>query len=210
MRRRLLTTAAVFFMGTAISFAQSAPADTANPQSTTAETNPASADAVNAAIANGTGKDYAGRPINNAQVPEVPPPPKPDEQRIEQDLREIHFDFDHAEIRPQDRATLESDAQWLKAHPQVLVTIDGDADERGDIVYNVALSDRRAIATRNALLSMGVPEDQLVFVTGWGKLYPVCTDSDEACWSRNRRAHFTEWGQAGQAQARVEAPPTGR
>jgi hypothetical protein len=67
----------------------------------------------------------------------------------------------------------------------VLVTLAGDADERGDIVYNVALSDRRAIATRDALVELGVSPDRILFATGWGKLYPTGTESEESCWSQS-------------------------
>jgi len=121
-------------------------------------------------------------------------PPSPSEQRaVQQNVKDIHFDFDRAELRPEDQATLQSDAQWLKANPNTLVTIEGDADERGDIVYNVALSDKRAQAAKDALVSMGVPPDQIVYATGWGKLYPICNEGDESCWSQNRRAHFAAW-----------------
>lgn len=121
-------------------------------------------------------------------------PPNPAEQReVQQNVKDIHFDFDRADLRPEDRSALEQDAQWLKAHPNTLVTIEGDADERGGIVYNVALSEKRAAVTKDALVSMGVPADQIIFATGWGKLYPICFASDESCWSENRRAHFAAW-----------------
>lgn len=121
-------------------------------------------------------------------------PPSPTEQReVQQNIKDIHFDFDRADLRPEDRSILESDAQWLKANPNVVVTIEGDADERGGIVYNVVLSDKRAATTKDALVSMGVPPDQIVYATGWGKLYPICMQSDETCWSENRRAHFSAW-----------------
>jgi len=121
-------------------------------------------------------------------------PPSPAEQReVQQNVRDIHFDFNQADLRAEDRSALDQDAQWLKAHPDMLVTIEGDADERGGIVYNVALSEKRASVTKDALVSMGVPADQIVFATGWGKLYPICFTSDESCWSQNRRAHFAAW-----------------
>ncbi|HXZ42068.1 MAG TPA: OmpA family protein [Terriglobales bacterium] len=121
-------------------------------------------------------------------------PPSTTEQReVRQNIRDIHFDFDRADLRPEDRSTLESDAQWLKAHPDTLVTIEGCADERGDIVYNVVLSDERAATAKDALVALGVPAGQIVYATGWGKLYPICFQSDEGCWSQNRRAHFEPW-----------------
>jgi peptidoglycan-associated lipoprotein len=121
-------------------------------------------------------------------------PPSPTEQnQVQQNIKDIHFDFDRSDLRPEDRSILESDAQWLRANPKVVVTIEGDADDRGGIVYNVVLSDKRAATTKDALVSMGVPPDQIVYATGWGKLYPVCEQSDETCWSQNRRAHFSAW-----------------
>jgi peptidoglycan-associated lipoprotein len=116
-----------------------------------------------------------------------------EQQMVDQNIKDIHFDFARAELRPEDRSILESDAQWLKDHPGVIVTIEGDADERGEIVYNLALSDQRATATKDALVSLGVPADQIVFAVGWGKLYPICMQSEESCWEQNRRAHFEAW-----------------
>jgi len=129
-----------------------------------------------------------------AAAPIASLPPSTTEQRgVQQNIRDIHFDFDRADLRPEDRSTLESNAQWLKAHPDTFVTIEGDADERGDIVYNVVLSDERAATAKDALVSLGVPAGQIVYATGWGKLYPVCFQADESCWSQNRRAHFEAW-----------------
>jgi outer membrane protein OmpA-like peptidoglycan-associated protein len=134
-------------------------------------------------------RDYAGRPVGNMTVA---PSPLGTNREV-QDLRDIHFEFDRAELRAEDRQILAADADWLKAHPAVNVTIEGDADDRGDIVYNVTLSDQRALVTRDALVSLGVPAERIVFSTGWGKLYPVCGQADESCWSENRRAHFARW-----------------
>lgn len=136
--------------------------------------------------------DYAGRPTD-PNVPRLPPPTPQQQQEVQQNAKDIHFDFDRADLRAEDRATLARTADWLKAHPGVFVTIKGDADERGSIVYNLALSDRRALAARDALIQMGVPADRIVFATGWGKLYPTCNQANESCWSQNRRAHFERW-----------------
>ena len=125
----------------------------------------------------------------------VPPAPVPanQQQQFQQDVKDIHFDFDRSDLGAEDRTILARDAEWLKAHPDVLVTLAGDADERGDIVYNVALSDRRAIATRDALVELGVSPERIRFAAGWGKLYPICTESEESCWSQNRRTHIAPW-----------------
>jgi len=139
------------------------------------------------------GKDYAGRPVENASVPQAPVLNPVQKQMVEQSVRDIHFAFDRSDITSEQRAVLQADAEWLKAHPNNFIVIEGDADECGGIAYNVALSDRRAIAARDVLLAMGVPATQILFAVGWGKLYPVCNQSDEACWQQNRRAHISPW-----------------
>jgi peptidoglycan-associated lipoprotein len=98
--------------------------------------------------------------------------PGNEQQQFRQDVKDIHFDFDRSDLGAEDGTILASDAEWLKAHPDVLVTLAGEADERGDIVDNVALSDRRAITTRDAVVELGVSPDRILFATGWGKLYP--------------------------------------
>jgi peptidoglycan-associated lipoprotein len=116
----------------------------------------------------------------------------PSEQHvIEQNLKDVHFAFDRYDLDDQARQALQADADWLKANPNSRVSIAGNADERGGIVYNLFLSDKRAKVTRDALVELGVPADRILFSTGWGKLYPVCNQSDESCWGENRRAHFT-------------------
>ncbi|MBV9341067.1 MAG: OmpA family protein [Acidobacteria bacterium] len=112
---------------------------------------------------------------------------------IEQNLKDVLFAFDRYDLTADDQQLLKAGADWLKANPKVYVIIAGDADDRGSIVYNLALSQRRASVTRDALIEMGVPAEQIVFATGWGKLYPICAQAEEACWSRNRRAHFSRW-----------------
>lgn len=137
--------------------------------------------------------DALGLPGGSPTPASVIPPSLAEQREVQQNVKDIHFDFDQTDLRAEDRSALEQDAQWLKSHPDMLVTIEGDADERGGIVYNVALSEKRAAVTKDALVSMGVPADQIVFATGWGKLYPICFESDESCWSQNRRAHFAAW-----------------
>jgi len=149
-------------------------------------------------------RDVDGRPLDNSLVPQVALPTPSEQTAVDQDLKDIYFDFDRADLRPDEQAILQSDAAWLKSHPAVFITIEGDADERGDIVYNVALSDHRALTTRDALVAMGVEEDRVVFATGWGKLYPVCSESDDTCWGGNRRAHLELWGESGQTQANLQ------
>ena len=79
---------------------------------------------------------------------------------------------------------------WLKLdHVSAVVEIEGHCDERGTERYNLALGERRAKAAMDYLASLGVPANRLKMVS-YGKERPQCTDSEESCWSRNRRGHF--------------------
>jgi peptidoglycan-associated lipoprotein len=118
-------------------------------------------------------------------------PSSAEQQEVKQNLQDVHFAFDRYDLDDQNCQILQENANWLKAHPDVKVSIAGNADERGDITYNLALTQKRAEVTRDWLVSHGVSADRIRFATGWGKLYPVCNQADESCWGRNRRAHLT-------------------
>ncbi len=112
-------------------------------------------------------------------------------------LADIHFEYDKADIREADRPTLTTNADTLKKFDFLKVTVEGHCDERGTVEYNLALGERRAKAAYDYLVSLGVPADRLKTVS-YGKEVPVCTDSNEACWQRNRRAKFTVTGKTSQ------------
>jgi len=78
----------------------------------------------------------------------------------------------------------------------LLLTVEGHCDERGTVEYNLALGERRARAAHDYLVSLGVPASRLKSVS-YGKEAPLCRDSNEDCWARNRRAHFTMTGKSG-------------
>jgi peptidoglycan-associated lipoprotein len=145
-------------------------------------------------------------------VPEAPPPapertdiaPQEDEyarvKKMSSDeidrlglLPEIHFDFDRYDIRGEDQQILQRNAQTLKKFDFVIVTIEGHCDERGTVDYNLALGDRRAKAAYDYLVSLGVSPQRLKTVS-YGKEVPLCQQSTEDCWARNRRAHFAVTG----------------
>jgi peptidoglycan-associated lipoprotein len=104
-------------------------------------------------------------------------------------LRDVHFEFDSYDIRPADARVLEVSAGWLKAHPEHLVLIEGHADERGTNEYNLTLGERRAKASMNYLVSHGVQASRITLVS-YGEERNVCRETNETCWSKNRRAHF--------------------
>jgi len=103
-------------------------------------------------------------------------------------LKDIYFDFDKYDIRPGDAKILDSNATWLKGNNN-LVLIEGHCDERGTNEYNLALGERRAKATMNYLVSQGVQAGRITIIS-YGEERPICTEHNEACWAKNRRAHF--------------------
>ena len=105
------------------------------------------------------------------------------------DLKDIFFDFDKYDIRPTDAKMLDANAAWLKSHDNMLVLVEGHCDERGTNEYNLALGERRAKATMNYLVAQGVQANRITIIS-YGEERPVCTEHTEACWAKNRRAHF--------------------
>jgi len=112
---------------------------------------------------------------------------------IAQDVQDALFDYDSSTIREDARAVLSRDAEALKqifsSYPDAVITVEGHADERGSAEYNLGLADRRATASKEFLVQLGVSGDRLKPVS-YGKERPQCTESNEGCWQRNRRAHF--------------------
>ena len=125
-------------------------------------------------------------------TPPPAPPPQPsatDEEMFSRNVRDIFFDYDKYDIRPDQQAALQADAQFLAQHPAMRFTIEGHCDERGSTEYNLALGDNRASAVKNALMQAGVGADRIRTIS-YGKEKPFCTESNEQCWQQNRRGHF--------------------
>ena len=111
-------------------------------------------------------------------------------------LQDVLFDYDKADVRADDRAVLSKDADVLKKYDFLMLTVEGHCDERGTVEYNLALGERRARATHDYLVNLGVPAARLKTVS-YGKENPLCTEHDETCWQRNRRGHLRVTGKAG-------------
>jgi peptidoglycan-associated lipoprotein len=111
------------------------------------------------------------------------------EELFTKEVQDAFFDYDKAGIRDDARSALAKTAEFLRSYPQVAVVIEGHCDERGSTEYNVALGDRRDDAAKEFLLSQGIAGDRIQTVS-YGKERPFCTQSNEACWQQNRRAHF--------------------
>jgi peptidoglycan-associated lipoprotein len=101
----------------------------------------------------------------------------------------VFYLFDQAEIDTTGQQALNGNAELMKKYSTWIVTIEGHTDERGTAEYNLALGERRAMAARNYLVSLGIPAERLRTVT-YGKEFPFEPGHDEGSWSKNRRAHF--------------------
>jgi peptidoglycan-associated lipoprotein len=98
----------------------------------------------------------------------------------------VFFDYDKSSIKSEGQQTLQRQADWLKKYPNVSVTLEGHADERGTREFNLALGERRANSVRNALVALGIPAARLKTIS-YGKERPAVLGSNEAAWAQNRR-----------------------
>ena len=108
-------------------------------------------------------------------------------------MQDAYFDYDKSDIREDARAVLTRNADALKAifndFPTSIIVVEGHCDERGSAEYNLGLGDRRGQSAKDFLVQLGVPAERLRTIS-YGKERPVCTEATEACWQKNRRAHF--------------------
>ena len=137
--------------------------------------------------------------VNVTAPPPPPPPPPPPAPKasLEDRLKEIqdaYYDYDKSEVRTDARDALTKDADALKSilqdFPTATIMVEGHCDERGSAEYNLGLGDRRATSAKDFLVGLGVPADKLRTIS-YGKERPQCTESNETCWQKNRRAHFS-------------------
>jgi peptidoglycan-associated lipoprotein len=98
----------------------------------------------------------------------------------------VYFNTDRSDITPEGRQILQRQADWLKKYPNVTVTVEGHADERGTREYNLALGERRATAVKNVLVALGIPANRVSTIS-YGKERPAVVGSNEQAWAQNRR-----------------------
>ena len=104
-------------------------------------------------------------------------------------LKPVYFALDSHELTPDSQKVLDADAALMKKYGGWAITIEGHCDERGTAEYNLALGERRAVAARTYLVSLGIAADRLRTVS-YGREFPFDAGHDETAWSTNRRAHF--------------------
>ncbi len=127
-------------------------------------------------------------------VTPAPPPPQPtanvtDEDLFSQNVKDVYFDYDKADLRGDQQTSIQADAQFFSQHQNMSFTVEGHCDERGSTEYNLALGDQRASAVKSALTAAGVSASRIKTIS-YGKEKPFCTESNEACWQQNRRGHL--------------------
>jgi len=135
--------------------------------------------------------------VSVSAPPPPPPPPPPAPTRTLEgalaDVQDAYFDYDKSDIRSDARDALTRDAAALKSiladFPNATIVIEGHCDERGSAEYNLGLGDRRASAAKDFMQQLGVSADRLKTIS-YGKERPQCTEQNESCWQKNRRAHF--------------------
>ena len=109
-------------------------------------------------------------------------------------LSDIYFAYDSFDISEETRDRLRSNADWLRRNSGVRVEIEGHCDERGTVEYNLALGAKRARATKEYLVALGISPSRLTTIS-YGEELPVCYDANESCWAKNRRVHFVTRGE---------------
>lgn len=150
----------------------------------------------------------AGNEMGATPEPPAPPPPVRDEPiaiaptadpaigtknldelNRESPLNPVYFALDSYELSGDARTQLQTAAQVLKQNTTWQVTVEGHCDERGTAEYNLSLGERRALAAKTYLVSLGVAADRLRTVS-YGREFPFDPGHDDAAWAKNRRAHF--------------------
>jgi peptidoglycan-associated lipoprotein len=103
--------------------------------------------------------------------------------------RVVYFDLDQDTLKPEFQAIVACHAKYLQDRPEAHLTLQGNADERGSREYNLGLGERRGNAVQAALQGSGAPANEMRVVS-YGEERPVCTESNDDCWSKNRRVEF--------------------
>lgn len=106
-------------------------------------------------------------------------------------LETVIFDYDSYVLTQRAQEVLKRNAEWLLAHPEVNTRIEGHCDERGSDEYNLALGERRALATRNYFAEQGVALERLAVIS-YGEESPAIEGHNEMAWQQNRRVEFKQ------------------
>jgi peptidoglycan-associated lipoprotein len=126
-----------------------------------------------------------------ARTADIQPDVRDANLRAVPELKTVAFAYDSDSLDEEARATLKSNAEWLKANSYIKVQVAGNCDQRGTTAYNLALGQKRADSVRSYYTELGVDSARIATIS-YGKERPLCSESAESCWSRNRRADTLE------------------
>jgi peptidoglycan-associated lipoprotein len=130
----------------------------------------------------------------------LPVPPQPlgedaignrslDDLNRDSPFQPVFFPLDSSDLDDDGRRVAQANAELMKKYGTWVVTIEGHCDERGTAEYNLALGERRAVAVRTYLISLGIASDRVRTVS-YGKEFPFDPGHNEEAWAKNRRAQF--------------------
>jgi peptidoglycan-associated lipoprotein len=136
----------------------------------------------------GTNDASARVTVNPAPAAKVVTPQPSEADLFAKDVKDLFFNFNQANVRPDEAPVANNDAQFLDQHPDIKIMVEGHCDDRGSEEYNIALGVNRANTLKQSLEQEGVNSDRINTIS-YGKEKPFCTADNEQCWQQNRRDH---------------------
>jgi peptidoglycan-associated lipoprotein len=129
------------------------------------------------------------KPQEEVKIQTQAPMPSLDDEIKALQEKNIYFDFDKFDLKPESQDILNQDATFLKAHSNVTIQIAGNCDERGTVEYNLALGERRAKAAMDFLVTLGIEKERISTIS-YGKEKPLDPGNTEEAWAKNRNDQF--------------------
>jgi peptidoglycan-associated lipoprotein len=129
------------------------------------------------------------KPIEEVKIQTQAPMPSLDDEIKALQEKNIYFDFDKFDLKPEAQEILNQDGTFLKAHSNVTIQVAGNCDERGTVEYNLALGERRAKAAMDFLVTLGVEKERVATIS-YGKEKPLDPGQTEEAWAKNRNDQF--------------------
>jgi peptidoglycan-associated lipoprotein len=116
-------------------------------------------------------------------------PSPTDADLFSKNVKDVFFDYDKSNIRPDEVSATQGDASFLQQHSSIKILVEGHCDDRGSDEYNIALGASRAESVRRSLLQQGISADRIKTIS-YGKERPFCNQANEQCWQQNRVGHL--------------------
>ena len=133
-------------------------------------------------------KDASARVTVNPRTVSATPSPT-DVDLFSKNVKDVFFDYEKSNIRPDEVPTAQGDASFLQLHPKIKILVEGHCDDRGSDEYNIALGASRAESVKQSLLQQGISADRIKTIS-YGREKPFCAQDNEQCWQQNRVGHL--------------------